>query len=649
MNQKKRKKPLVRNPYRKFFQWGVLAILGVLLLRGLFNPNVQTDWEAYCPFGGLSALFRYSYVETLACSMTTVQILMGLMLFAGVLLFAKLFCGYLCPLGTFGEKLGQLGKKFKMNFEVSGIADKALRSLKYILLFITLYFTISSGELFCKTYDPYFALMGGFGHDVVVLYAVIAIAVLVIGSIVFRMFFCRYLCPLGAISNIFTYFGLFGLTIIAFILLNIMGIHLSWVWLIGAICLIAYILEITNYERKLFPVFAITRDADHCKDCNLCDKACPSSIKITSYKERVTHTDCTMCGECLAACPRTDSLGINGRKRMKWLPALALAILIILGYSLGKTVEVPTIDEQWGSPEQHARAQVLVQSNVDRVTCFGSSKAFSNQMNKVDGVIGVATFVGTQTVKIQYDPQIINERGIKESMFVPYHSYITRPESEVKELSFVKLGINDFMGRTDFTNFGRLLAEHQGVYAFETTYGEPVVTMVYFDSTQFDPALLPSIVSTSEVSYKLNGEEVTEELDFKFEYMEEQVGSITPLGLEQKWFRPYASKFNKHDAYEPSQIATYQIDMPQAKLIPMYRNLAYLMSHLSNEGGFVGLETKYTGEVPVAEIKFLPAERSVQEILPIISQDSLQVKFADGRLQKFVNPFVFEKEGVLID
>lgn len=648
MNLKKGKKPLVKNPGRKFFQWGVLAILGILILRGLFNPNAQTDWEAYCPFGGLSALFRYSYAETLACSMTTVQIFMGLMLFVGVLLFSKLFCGYICPLGTFSEWLGRTGRRFKMNFQLKGIADKAMRSLKYVLLFITLYFTVRSGELFCKTYDPYFATFSGFGHDVVLMYALIAIGLLVIGSLVFRMFFCRYLCPVGAISTIFTYSVMFGLTVIVFITLNILGIHLHWLWLIGAIALMAYVLEILKLERKLTPVFAITINKDFCKDCNLCEKACPQAVNITSYKDRVTSTDCTMCGDCLHACPRTDSLGINGKFRIKWLPALVLAALITLGFVLGGTVEIPTIDEEWGTADQHARAMIYTEKGVDRITCFGSSKAFSNQMHKVDGVIGVATYVGSQTVKIQYDPRLINQSGIRKAMFVPFHLYINRPAADVSDISFVTLGIDKFMGRTDFANFGRLLSQYDGVYAFETLYAEPVTTIVYFDPQRFDPALLPSIVETRQVSYTQNDQQITAKLRFEFDHMEEEIGSITPLELEQRWFRAYTARFNGHDNRQADEISVYEIEMPQAKITAMYRQLAFLMSHLSSAGGFVGLDTRFDSEVPMAEIRFLHAERTPEEVFQVITMDSLQVKFSDGRMEKHVNPFKFVKEGTTV-
>ena len=126
---------------------------------------------------------------------------MGVILLVGVLLFSKLFCSYICPIGTISEWLGRLGDQLKIRYTIKGLGDKILRSLKYILLFITLYFTLQSNELFCKKFDPYFSVASGFNSDVVVLYASLAIALVIFGSIFIRLFWCKYLCPLGAISN----------------------------------------------------------------------------------------------------------------------------------------------------------------------------------------------------------------------------------------------------------------------------------------------------------------------------------------------------------------------------------------------------------------------------------------------------------------
>lgn len=135
------------NYLKHILQWGVLAAIAGTVLWANFSEK-PVDVEAYCPFGGLQAFGTYLVNNSLACSMSMLQIMMGLVLAVGVILFSKLFCGYLCPLGTVGEWMGRAGKKLHLQVEVpsGSIVDKLLRVVKYVLLFTILYFTLSSSE-----------------------------------------------------------------------------------------------------------------------------------------------------------------------------------------------------------------------------------------------------------------------------------------------------------------------------------------------------------------------------------------------------------------------------------------------------------------------------------------------------------------------
>ena len=144
-------------------QWGVLLALAGTILRAKLSGE-GVDVEAYCPFGGLQAFGSYLARGSLACSMSMLQIAMGLALAAGVVLLAKLFCGYLCPVGTVVGWLGGLGRRLGLRRELraGGAADRLLRGVKYALLFVVFYFTLSSSELFCHKLDPYYAVATGF-------------------------------------------------------------------------------------------------------------------------------------------------------------------------------------------------------------------------------------------------------------------------------------------------------------------------------------------------------------------------------------------------------------------------------------------------------------------------------------------------------
>ncbi len=194
------------NYLKHILQWGVLAAIAGTVLWANFSEK-PVDVEAYCPFGGLQAFGTYLVNNSLACSMSMLQIMMGLVLAVGVILFSKLFCGYLCPLGTVGEWMGRAGKKLHLQVDVpsGSIVDKLLRVVKYVLLFTILYFTLSSSELFCKKLDPFYAVATGFKGEIVLWMSLTSLTLLLLGGFVVKMFWCKYICPLGAASNIFKF------------------------------------------------------------------------------------------------------------------------------------------------------------------------------------------------------------------------------------------------------------------------------------------------------------------------------------------------------------------------------------------------------------------------------------------------------------
>jgi polyferredoxin len=86
----------------------------------------------------------------------------GLVLFtffiASGIIFRKIFCSWLCPIGTFSEWLGMLGKKLlKRNFEIPEIIAWILTPLKYLLLLFFLNMIVGMSTYSAKMFldDPY--------------------------------------------------------------------------------------------------------------------------------------------------------------------------------------------------------------------------------------------------------------------------------------------------------------------------------------------------------------------------------------------------------------------------------------------------------------------------------------------------------------
>jgi polyferredoxin len=184
------------------------------------------------------------------------------------LAIGKSFCSWLCPVGLISELVGDFGKKiFKKNLKLPKWLDYPLRSLKYLMLGFLLYSVLFlMTDLAVKAFldSPYNLV-----SDVKMYYffvnisrtSLIVISVLFILSIFIRNFWCRYLCPYGALLGVLNFVS----------------------------------------PNK------IHRNPISCIDCGLCAKACPSSIKVDKVIT-VWSDECTSCLSCVDACPVADTL-----------------------------------------------------------------------------------------------------------------------------------------------------------------------------------------------------------------------------------------------------------------------------------------------------------------------------------------------------
>ena len=87
------------------------------------------------------------------------------------------------------------------------------------------------------------------------------IMILVALSVVIQNFWCRYLCPYGALMGI-----------------------------VSALSTVK-----------------IRRDAEACIDCGKCNKACPSHLPVDQLVQ-IRSVECTACMECVAVCPAENAL-----------------------------------------------------------------------------------------------------------------------------------------------------------------------------------------------------------------------------------------------------------------------------------------------------------------------------------------------------
>jgi polyferredoxin len=225
--------------------------------------------EGWLPIAGMMNL-KYFLVTGHVPDLHPAAMFLLVTFVAIAFLFRKAFCGWLCPVGTLSEYLWRLGRKMlRRNFSLPRWLDIPLRGLKYLLLgfFVWAVSSMSAKAIAGFMKSPY-----GIVADVKMLNffrfigetGLIVLGVLVVASVLVQNFWCRYLCPYGALLGL----------------------------------------------ASVFSPMRIRRNASACIDCAKCAKACPSALPVDKLVT-IKSAECTGCLECVAACPAEGALRMS--------------------------------------------------------------------------------------------------------------------------------------------------------------------------------------------------------------------------------------------------------------------------------------------------------------------------------------------------
>lgn len=663
----RRKNVIKENWPRYVLQWGVLAAL-ILFLGGIVKTET-VDPETYCPMGGLQAGATYIVRGSLPCSMSSVQIVMGLVMAMAVMLFGKLFCSYLCPVGTVEDLL----KKLRNLCHLKSIPvnrrnplDKFLRIIKYLLLFWIFYSTATASELWCKNLDPYYAVATGFKGEITLWMSITSVVLVVLGGLLIDNFWCRYICPLGAAVNTFKFWFWCFILAGAYYLLTLLETGIPWWAFLALFCVMGYFMEIFSKRPKMQLIY-MQRDTMRCNHCGACEKTCPMHVHISEYKGRIADIDCTLCGDCAGICQREAlHVGISSRIRKTGfsviLPAILVVCLGVGAYYAGQKYEIPTISETWGIYSADSlHTQLMNPSSLETCTleglkqihCYGSSKAFMGKLQNIPGVHGVKTYVRTHRATITYNPAKTSPEKIQEEIYVPSHFKCVTPDyREVPVVKVITIRTENMPASSDVNMLGLQFKQADSlVYGVDSQWDCPLVVRMYVDPA-FDrsEAWIKEIVEKPSYDFvRADGTVKSTELGFKYVRMEKQVDTVATTAFLQAMFGKSfewksQKRMDKADSLKLSQYYLEWADESFTKPI-ITRNLPFVSNTLSAHEGVLAVYTCLNEDyVPSLRVRYC-SPMTADEIYSLLTLPEWTITYAADDIRQVPAKLQFKKQG----
>ncbi|MCH4890986.1 4Fe-4S binding protein [Acidaminobacter sp. JC074] len=280
----------------------IIMIGSVLLIR--LNPGLF-DFSVIHNLFGPNILYREHF--------SRLPLYVGFIGIAITLLHGPIFCGYLCPFGSFQRFMHFLGRKIGINKKMALKLHQKLSSVKYLVLIGFVFTILTDNVMAYINLDAYHGFIRLFFGGITLIGGSYLILITLMSLILERPF-CNYLCPYGASLN-----------------------------------LIASI-------RTL----RVTRHEDKCIHCNMCDKVCPVQIEITK-SETVKDVNCLSCSKCIDVCPK------EGAINKKFSPIGAMLSIGVMGLliSFYQVQEMPVIADDFELPPPAEEiSQTVIEEDV---------------------------------------------------------------------------------------------------------------------------------------------------------------------------------------------------------------------------------------------------------------------------------------------
>ena len=216
-------------------------------------------------FSALGAIWKSILSSTFRFDEQAANILLLAVVFIVTAVWGRSFCGFICSFGAMQDLLWLGGRHLPFRPVFSQKVDRVLKYLKYaVLLFIVIgvwTFGITGDTVWSPwtIFGMYASPWKGVPSQAMFLsVGGLLLLLTIIGSLLIERFFCKYLCPLGALFTLASHFR----------------------------------------------VFKLKRDSASCSgSCRVCSRKCSMSIPLYQY-DKVRSGECIDCMKCTTACAR---------------------------------------------------------------------------------------------------------------------------------------------------------------------------------------------------------------------------------------------------------------------------------------------------------------------------------------------------------
>ena len=321
--------------------------------------------EAFLPISALVSL-KYFLFTGIVNNVHPSALILLLIILSTAFLFKKGFCSWICPFGLLSDYLTKLHLLlFKKQLNLPRWVDFSLRGIKYVIagFFLwSIFFKMPVAALGRFIQSPYNTFAD---IKMLELFTKISstsfwvIVILLFLSVIIKNFWCRYLCPYGALLGVFSFFS--------------MG--------------------------------KIRRNDQNCTKCGACETVCPGIIQIRKKME-INSLECSACLRCVDICPQKDAIGFSLFSGKLSMNQKQIALILIVVFTVGISTAKLTGHWQNDVPIQ-AYQQYILRSRMPQMPWNNNSANRKMEPEEMEKMIEMMQHM--QELKSRQNKGLIHE------------------------------------------------------------------------------------------------------------------------------------------------------------------------------------------------------------------------------------------------